>query len=253
VAADRRLGRRRPQRRLSPTSARGPARCSRAGLPLGAKGHEPLPVAALQLWQARVPHRRSRRTRACGRPAGAVGRGRRRARSRQRCGTPGTGGPAPGSVRPSGVGDRAAAPRLRESGRGGPHHLPRWVRELDLDPSTTSWTGATRRRRTAACCSSPDADGVVGIALRAGERPVRAAAMCALCRTTHAPGRVEPLVAPVAGRPARRRRVHRERDLRQQRPAAHARLRPPTAGRVAGRRGAPRRGRGAAGSRPASR
>ena len=77
--------------------------------------------------------------------------------------------------------------------------LPPWVRELDLDAvdDVLGWRDPKAPDRGVLLV--PGEDGPVGIALRAGERAVRAAAMCALCRTTHAPGRVELLVARRAG------------------------------------------------------
>jgi hypothetical protein len=77
--------------------------------------------------------------------------------------------------------------------------LPPWVRDLDLDAldDVVGWRDPKAPDRGVLLVPGPD--GVVGIALRAGERAVRSAAMCALCRTTHAPGRVELLVARRAG------------------------------------------------------
>jgi hypothetical protein len=73
--------------------------------------------------------------------------------------------------------------------------LPAWVRELDLDAvdDVLGWRDPKAPDRGVLLLPGPD--GPVGIALRAGERAARATAMCALCRTTHAPGRVELLVA----------------------------------------------------------
>lgn len=77
--------------------------------------------------------------------------------------------------------------------------LPAWVRELDLDAveDVLGWRDPKAPGR--GILLVPGSDGVVGVALRAGERAVRTAAMCALCRTTHAPGRVELLVARRGG------------------------------------------------------
>jgi len=73
--------------------------------------------------------------------------------------------------------------------------LPAWVRDLDLDAveDVLGWRDPKAPARGVLLVPGPEE--VVGIALRAGERGVRAAAMCALCRTTHAPGRVELFVA----------------------------------------------------------
>lgn len=73
--------------------------------------------------------------------------------------------------------------------------LPAWVRDLDLDAvdDVLGWRDPKAPERGVLLL--PHGGGLVGIALRAGERGVRTAAMCALCRTTHAPGRVELLVA----------------------------------------------------------
>jgi hypothetical protein len=73
--------------------------------------------------------------------------------------------------------------------------LPAWVRDLDLDAvdDVLGWRDPKAPERGVLLLAQDS--GLVGIALRAGERGVRAAAMCALCRTTHAPGRVELLVA----------------------------------------------------------
>lgn len=73
--------------------------------------------------------------------------------------------------------------------------LPPWVRDLDLDAvdDVLGWRDPKAPGRGVLLLPGDDAP--VGIALRAGERGARATAMCALCRTTHAPGRVELLVA----------------------------------------------------------
>ncbi len=73
--------------------------------------------------------------------------------------------------------------------------LPGWVRDLDLDAvdDVLGWRDPKAPARGVLLVPGPGE--VVGIALRAGESGVRAAAMCALCRTTHAPGRVELFVA----------------------------------------------------------
>lgn len=73
--------------------------------------------------------------------------------------------------------------------------LPAWVRDLDLDAvdDVLGWRDPKAPERGVLLL--PGEDEPVGIALRAGERGVRTSAMCALCRTTHAPGRVELLVA----------------------------------------------------------
>jgi treble-clef zinc-finger protein len=73
--------------------------------------------------------------------------------------------------------------------------LPAWVRDLDLDAvdDVLGWRNAKAPDRGVLLV--PHEDGPVGIALRAGERGARSTAMCALCLTTHAPGRVELLVA----------------------------------------------------------
>ncbi|MFC4945897.1 FBP domain-containing protein [Pseudonocardia sp. GCM10023141] len=73
--------------------------------------------------------------------------------------------------------------------------LPAWVRDLDLDgvDDVLGWRDPKAPERGVLLL--PGADGFVGIALRTGDGAVRATAMCALCRTTHAPGRVELLVA----------------------------------------------------------
>jgi FBP C-terminal treble-clef zinc-finger len=77
--------------------------------------------------------------------------------------------------------------------------LPAWVRDLDLDAvdDVLGWRDPKAPDRGVLLV--PGEDGIVGVALRAGERGVRATAMCALCRTTHAPGRVELLVARRTG------------------------------------------------------
>jgi hypothetical protein len=77
--------------------------------------------------------------------------------------------------------------------------FPAWVRDLDLDAvdDVLGWRDPKAPGRGVLLV--PEADGVIGLALRAGERGVRATAMCALCRTTHAPGRVELLVARRGG------------------------------------------------------
>jgi FBP C-terminal treble-clef zinc-finger len=77
--------------------------------------------------------------------------------------------------------------------------LPAWVRDLDLDAveDVLGWRDPKAPGRGVLLVPGPQ--GVVGVALRAGEHAVRTAAMCALCRTTHAPGRVELLVARRAG------------------------------------------------------
>lgn len=73
--------------------------------------------------------------------------------------------------------------------------LPAWVRDLDLDAvdDVLGWRDAKAPDRGVLLV--PQEDGPVGIALRAGARGARSTAMCALCLTTHAPGRVELLVA----------------------------------------------------------
>lgn len=73
--------------------------------------------------------------------------------------------------------------------------FPAWVRDLDLDAvdDVLGWRDPKAPERGVLLL--PGEAGPVGIALRAGERGVRTSAMCALCRTTHAPGRVELLVA----------------------------------------------------------
>ena len=73
--------------------------------------------------------------------------------------------------------------------------LPAWVRDLDLDAvdDVLGWRDPKAPERGVLLLAHEG--GLVGIALRAGESAVRTAAMCALCRTTHAPGRVELLVA----------------------------------------------------------
>jgi hypothetical protein len=77
--------------------------------------------------------------------------------------------------------------------------LPGWVRDLDLDTvdDVLGWRDPKAPDRGVLLV--PDADGFVGIMLRAAERGARSSAMCALCLTTHAPGRVELLVAPRPG------------------------------------------------------
>jgi hypothetical protein len=77
--------------------------------------------------------------------------------------------------------------------------LPMWVRDLDLDAveDVLGWRDPKAPGRGVLLVPGPQ--GVIGVALRAGERAVRTAAMCALCRTTHAPGRVDLLVARRAG------------------------------------------------------
>ncbi len=77
--------------------------------------------------------------------------------------------------------------------------LPEWVRDLDLDAvdDVLGWRDPKAPARGVLLVPGPEE--VVGIALRAGDGAVRTAAMCALCRTTHAPGRVELLVARRAG------------------------------------------------------
>jgi hypothetical protein len=77
--------------------------------------------------------------------------------------------------------------------------LPAWVRDLDLDTvdDVLGWRDPKAPDRGVLLV--PDADGFVGIMLRAAERGARSSAMCALCLTTHAPGRVELLVAPRPG------------------------------------------------------
>lgn len=79
--------------------------------------------------------------------------------------------------------------------------LPAWVRDLDLDAvdDVLGWRDPKAPGRAVLLVPEADGDGVVGVALRAGDRGVRASAMCALCRTTHAPGRVELLVARRGG------------------------------------------------------
>ncbi|WP_246632246.1 methyltransferase [Pseudonocardia nigra] len=68
--------------------------------------------------------------------------------------------------------------------------LPAWVRELDLDAldDVLGWRDPKAPERGVLLL--PHESGLVGIALRAGERAVRTAAMCALCRTitTGTPG-----------------------------------------------------------------
>jgi hypothetical protein len=73
--------------------------------------------------------------------------------------------------------------------------LPSWVRDLDLDSveDVLGWRDPKAPDRGVLLV--PGADGPVGIMLRAGERGARTTAMCALCRTTHAAGRVELFVA----------------------------------------------------------
>jgi hypothetical protein len=77
--------------------------------------------------------------------------------------------------------------------------LPARVRDLDLDldldalDDVVDWRDPKAPARRVLLVPGPEE--VVGISLRAGERAVRAAAMCALCLTTHAPGRVELFVA----------------------------------------------------------
>ncbi len=77
--------------------------------------------------------------------------------------------------------------------------FPAWVRDLDLDDivDVLGWRDPKAPGRGILLVPGPD--GVVGVALRAGERAVGKSAMCALCRTTHAPGRVELLVARRGG------------------------------------------------------
>jgi hypothetical protein len=73
--------------------------------------------------------------------------------------------------------------------------LPAWVRDLDLDTvdDVLGWRDPKAPDRGVLLL--PEDGGWVGIMVRAGERAARTTAMCALCRTTHAPGRVELLVA----------------------------------------------------------
>lgn len=73
--------------------------------------------------------------------------------------------------------------------------LPTWVRDLDLDTvdDVLGWRDPKAPARGVLLVPGPE--DLVGIALRAGERAVGKPAMCALCRTTHAPGRVELFVA----------------------------------------------------------
>lgn len=77
--------------------------------------------------------------------------------------------------------------------------LPAWVRDLDLDAvdDVLGWRDPKAPDRGVLLV--PDSGGLVGIALRGGEKGVQKSAMCALCRTTHAAGRVELLVARRAG------------------------------------------------------
>ncbi|MBW0114684.1 FBP domain-containing protein [Pseudonocardia abyssalis] len=87
-------------------------------------------------------------------------------------------------------------------GETGRMTLPPWVRDLDLDAvdDVLGWRDPKAPDRGVLLLPGDEGDdGVVAIALRAGERAARATAMCALCRTTHAPGRVELLVARRAG------------------------------------------------------
>ncbi|MCW0215443.1 MAG: FBP domain-containing protein [Pseudonocardia sp.] len=73
--------------------------------------------------------------------------------------------------------------------------LPAWVRDLDLDAveDVLGWRDPKAPDRGVLLLTHEGE--LTGIALRAGEGGVRSAAMCALCRTTHAAGRVELLVA----------------------------------------------------------
>lgn len=84
-------------------------------------------------------------------------------------------------------------------GEAGRLTFPAWVRDLDLDTvdDALGWRDPKAPGRGVLLVPGPH--GVVAIVVRAGERAVRRAAMCALCRTTHAPGRVELLVARRAG------------------------------------------------------
>lgn len=84
-------------------------------------------------------------------------------------------------------------------GEAGRLTLPAWVRDLDLDDVDDVLGLRDPKAPGRGVPLVPGPEGVVGVVLRAGERAGRRSAMCALCRTTHAPGRVELLVARRAG------------------------------------------------------
>ncbi|MDN5917083.1 MAG: FBP domain-containing protein [Pseudonocardia sp.] len=77
--------------------------------------------------------------------------------------------------------------------------LPGWVREVGLDPldDVLGWRDPRSSGRGALLVDG--ADGLVGIALRAATGGARAAAMCALCRTTHTAGGVALFAAARSG------------------------------------------------------
>ncbi|SFN90481.1 FBP C-terminal treble-clef zinc-finger [Pseudonocardia ammonioxydans] len=77
--------------------------------------------------------------------------------------------------------------------------LPAAVRELDPDQldDVAGWRDPKAPERGVLLV--PTADGPVGIVLRAAAGRTRAAAMCALCRTTHSVGGVALFAAARAG------------------------------------------------------
>ncbi|MEQ3550624.1 FBP domain-containing protein [Pseudonocardia nematodicida] len=77
--------------------------------------------------------------------------------------------------------------------------LPAWVRDLDPDQldDVHGWLDPKAPERGALLV--PTDDGPVGIGLRSSAGGARAAAMCALCRTTHTVGGVALFAAPRKG------------------------------------------------------
>ncbi|ANY10093.1 FBP domain-containing protein [Pseudonocardia sp. HH130630-07] len=68
--------------------------------------------------------------------------------------------------------------------------LPPWVRDLDLDHLADVYGWRDPKAPDRGVLLVPAPGGVTGVALRATSGAARAAAMCALCRTTHTVGGV---------------------------------------------------------------
>ncbi|MFG1634445.1 FBP domain-containing protein [Pseudonocardia alni] len=77
--------------------------------------------------------------------------------------------------------------------------LPAWVRDLDPDrlDDVRGWRDPKAPDRGVLLV--PTDDGTAGVVLRAATGATRAAAMCALCRTTHTVGGVALFAAPRRG------------------------------------------------------
>ncbi|ALE72242.1 hypothetical protein AD006_09770 [Pseudonocardia sp. EC080610-09] len=77
--------------------------------------------------------------------------------------------------------------------------LPAWVRELDPDSLDDVHGWRDPKAPDRGVLLVPTTDGPAGVVLRAATGTARAAAMCALCRTTHSVGGVALFAAPRRG------------------------------------------------------